>query len=430
MYTSHGSFRWIYAVAILSLVLSLAPVPVLSEGQVQTQAVPAQEIHNVFSDATGAPSVLPEKAPVAAHPPTPDVLPVQQTAAARENIAQSDATEVSFPVTQAEPTRPGSPLMFIENVGQFADGARFQVRGGEQTVWLAEDGLWVTVMEPVSPTLASFPLPPGGEREWEREDELCRGVNLKLSFPGANPHPRLEPFDRLSTHISYFIGSDPRQWRAGVPVWGGARYVELYPGVDLEVTGAGGGWTWRLVSRRSPSAIRRADVRLRVDGAGALALDDAGRLRVATTAGDLTLPLLQAVAADGKAIGPATTRPEVNGLEVASPFVPDFSVLGKSPSSPNDPSGLLYSTFLGGGDRDYGYGIAVDKEGNAYVTGETRSSDFPTTTLAFTTTKNYGADAFVVKVNTDGITLTYAAFLGGEDSDCGHGIAVDETGNA
>jgi len=40
-----------------------------------------------------------------------------------------------------------SPVMFIENVGQFADGARFQVRGADRIIWLAEDGLWVTVVE-------------------------------------------------------------------------------------------------------------------------------------------------------------------------------------------------------------------------------------------------------------------------------------------
>ena len=45
-----------------------------------------------------------------------------------------------------------SPGMFIQNVGQFADGARFQVRGGDKTIWLAEDGVWVTVVEGPHPT--------------------------------------------------------------------------------------------------------------------------------------------------------------------------------------------------------------------------------------------------------------------------------------
>ena len=72
-------------------------------------------------------------------------------------------------------------------------------------------------------------------------------VNLRLSFPGASPHPRLEPFDRLETHVSYFIGADPEKWRADVPVWGGVRYRNLYPGLDLEITGENGQWQWKLV---------------------------------------------------------------------------------------------------------------------------------------------------------------------------------------
>src|SRR5438309_5423356 len=65
-----------------------------------------------------------------------------------------------------------------------------------------------------------------------------------------------------------------------------------------------------------------------------------------------------------------------------------------------DPAGsmLLYSTYLGGSGDDEGFGIAVDAAGNAYVTGSTTSSDFPTTAGAVDTTFNGGGDAFVAKI--------------------------------
>ncbi len=72
---------------------------------------------------------------------------------------------------------------------------------------------------------------------------------IKLSFVGANPQPQIETINRLDTKVSYFIGNDPEQWRAEVPVWGGVRYVDLYPGVDLEVGTAdeqGSGGLWHL----------------------------------------------------------------------------------------------------------------------------------------------------------------------------------------
>jgi hypothetical protein len=93
-------------------------------------------------------------------------------------------------------------------------------------------------------------------------------------------------------------------------------------------------------------------------------------------------------------------------------------------------TGLAYSTFLGGGDRDSGGAIAVDGAGSAYVTGHTHSPDFPTTAGAFDTSYNGNSDPFVVKVNAAGTGLAYATFLGGSSGDIGHGIAVDGAGSA
>ena len=137
----------------------------------------------------------------------------------------------------------GAPLLFIQNAGQFAPQARFQVRGGlgGGSLWLADDALWITLVKPVSP---QPPAPTRGEGQPPAPSEGRgaggEGLHLRLRFLGANPHPRLEPFQRLETHVSYFIGNDPAKWRADVPVWGGVRYVGLYPGVDLEVSGEGG----------------------------------------------------------------------------------------------------------------------------------------------------------------------------------------------
>nr|MBI2905686.1 hypothetical protein [Chloroflexota bacterium] len=162
-----------------------------------------------------------------------------------------------------------APMMFIENAGQYAEGARFQVRGAAGgSLWLADDALWLTVLE--KPSSPQPPSPGGtvGDRVGG-EGEPRRGVNIKLSFVGANPHPRLEPFNRLDTHVSYFTGSDASQWRPDVPVWGGVRYADLYPGVDLELTGEAGQYRQRLVAR--PGADLSV-VRLRVEGAESLAL--------------------------------------------------------------------------------------------------------------------------------------------------------------
>jgi murein DD-endopeptidase MepM/ murein hydrolase activator NlpD len=93
-------------------------------------------------------------------------------------------------------------------------------------------------------------------------------------------------------------------------------------------------------------------------------------------------------------------------------------------------TGLFYATFLGGNAKDGGMSIAVDGLDNAYVTGWTQSSNFPTTVVAFDTSYNGGDDAFVAKLNPTGTGLAYATFLGGSSGDYGYAIAVDEISNA
>jgi hypothetical protein len=94
-----------------------------------------------------------------------------------------------------------------------------------------------------------------------------------------------------------------------------------------------------------------------------------------------------------------------------------------------DGSTLLYSTFVGGSINDWAASIAVDSSGNAYVTGDTVSPDFPTVN-AYNSTYGGGEDCFVFKLSADGSTLLYSIFVGGSDSDVGNSIAVDSYGNA
>jgi uncharacterized protein (TIGR03437 family) len=105
-----------------------------------------------------------------------------------------------------------------------------------------------------------------------------------------------------------------------------------------------------------------------------------------------------------------------------------------------NPSGtaVVYSTFFGGSKDDRGHGIAIDSSGNAYVTGETNSADFPFTPDAVQknficddrSDTNPCRDAFVVKLNAAGSALIYSTFLGDRELDTGNSIAVDSSGNA
>jgi hypothetical protein len=335
------------------------------------------------------------------------------------------------PEVSAAPSPSG--VLCIENVGQFAPGARFQVRGGPGTVWLADDAIWVTILEEK-------------DEVGRTKDELhpsslvlptsARGVNLKLSFVGANAQARLEPLDRLETKVSYFIGADAGQWHADVPVWGGVRYVDLYPGVDLVIGDVGAGFKpaptgWRLVVREGDQGKPApTGVRLRIEGAEGAAVEG-GALRLTTALGEVSLPLLGVEGAGQASTDPASClllRP--GAFEVAAPFAPadgEATMQGPAPQG-GDPN-LLYSGFLGGSAQDYVEDIAVDGAGCAYVTGFTYSSNFPTTLGAYDRTYNE-CDAFVAKINAAGTALVYATYIGGSDVEIARAIAVDGAGSA
>jgi len=100
---------------------------------------------------------------------------------------------------------------------------------------------------------------------------------------------------------------------------------------------------------------------------------------------------------------------------------------------------LVYSSFLGGGSDQNGNDIAVDSAGNAYVTGLTDSTDFPTTPGAFRTALAAGncgtasapnacPDVFVTKLNSAGTALVYSTYLGGGGEDAGFAITIDSSG--
>jgi hypothetical protein len=112
-----------------------------------------------------------------------------------------------------------------------------------------------------------------------------------------------------------------------------------------------------------------------------------------------------------------TTRSNSSG----NAFVAKFNATG---------SALIYSTYLGGSVDDVAHGIAVDASGNAYVTGNTTSPNFPMTPGAFRTISGGNNDTFVAKLNATGTALVYSTYLGGSGQDSGNGIAVDASGNA
>ena len=93
-------------------------------------------------------------------------------------------------------------------------------------------------------------------------------------------------------------------------------------------------------------------------------------------------------------------------------------------------SGIQYATYLGGDDEDRIYAVALDASGSTYVTGITRSTNFPATSGAFQVASQGSSDAFLTKFSPVATNLAYSSYLGGSGENTGTGVAVDEFGSA
>ncbi len=312
---------------------------------------------------------------------------------------------------------------------------------------------------------------------------------LRMKLVGAKSGTKVTGLKQLPGKSNYFIGNDPKKWHTQVPTYAQVRYQDAYPGIDLVYYGHQGQLEYHFVVApgASPKAITLAiagtghDAPLRIDGEGDLVatLDDgqvcfhkpvvyqpAGTERkyvdgryvlkgehevgFEIAASDPTKPLVidptlsystylggggddfgQVIAVDsaGNAYVIGYTRsgdfPTSNPLQPTNRGNFDAFVAALDPSGQT----LLYSTYLGGSNNDFGLGIAADSAGNAYVTGQTLSTDFPTSN-PLQPTNHGGADAFVAALDPTGATLLYSTYLGGSSEDAGDGIAVDSVGNA
>lgn len=109
----------------------------------------------------------------------------------------------------------------------------------------------------------------------------------------------------------------------------------------------------------------------------------------------------------------------------------DAFVAKVNPGNPAS-SQLQYLTYLGGADKDYAFGIAADGSGNAYVVGETMSTNFPVDTALqstwFGAGKQRWGDGFITKIDTAGYLLNWSTYLGGSDDDWANGVALEGNG--
>jgi hypothetical protein len=367
------------------------------------------------------------------------------------------------------------PLDFEANQGQADAHVKFLSRGSGYALFLTGDEAVLTLRKS---SIAGNRLPPlfsGGAPETPTPRQLAmdkgpRTTNaiLRMHLVGANPSAAVTGADELPGKSNYFKGSDPKKWRTNVPNYARVEYAGVYPGVDLVYYGNRSGeleYDFVVAPGANPSVIAldvTADLsrpKSSENGGAKLPLQIAadGDLVVKTDGGEVRFhkPAVYQPATNGGLRAAGKTTPLEGHYLLQADNRIRFQVSPYDHAIPLviDPV-LTYSTYLGGTQTnatscwppgggcsptpvtraDAGLGIAVDSLGNAYVTGYTDSTDFPTvkSLQAYNLGNDHddASDAFVTKFNAAGSALVYSTYLGGSSADYAQGIAVDSAGNA
>jgi hypothetical protein len=376
------------------------------------------------------------------------------------------------------------PLSFEANHGQTDDRVKFLARGGGYSLYLTGDEAVLSLRgdkktkETGAPAtsvlkmkmLGANPQPkasgmdqlPGKTNyfigndpaKWRRDLPTYARVKFDAVYPGVDVIYYGAQGRQLEYDFIVAPGADPKAIRLSFV---GAKKVELEKAGDLALHLKSGD-----VRMHKPVVYQEKDG-VRQDVSGHYTLRSEGEIGFELGAYDATRPLVIdpmmiystflggtgqdagleiAVNAHGNAfVTGYTTSVDFptakNSYQVQPPggidaFVTKFDIAGDS---------VVYSTFIGGkGNENFhdeltapgvSYsGIALGGTGDAYITGLTKSSDFPTTAGVFQPTLKGYSDAYVVRLNAAGNTLIYSTYLGGSGYDGGQGIAVDAWGQA
>ena len=250
---------------------------------------------------------------------------------------------------------------------------------------------------------------------------------VNFRFAGRNLRIKLVPERKLPGKANYLRGADKSRWITGVPMYSALRYRSLYQGIDVVFYGNGKNLEHDFVvnpgADTNQIAIEVSGADLRTTASGDLAVEaNGGSLLLKKPIAYQTGPRGRMPVKASYRLRESQIRLEVGAYDHARPLVIDPV--------------FVYSTFLAGSLHDRVTGVAVDSGGNAYITGITYSTDFPTASAYSTTcvscTDPYALspDLYVAKLDPTGSQLIYSTYIGGSRSETPWAIRVDGNGNA
>lgn len=339
------------------------------------------------------------------------------TKTGREKLAENQ----TFDISRLE-------LSFVRNKGQLPAPFEFSSRAAGQDLFFT-NGQVIFNLRSVAPKdrpEISAEKEPSEERqngksEIDLPDYVYQTVGLNII--NAKKDHRIVGEAEKTGKVNIFKGDDPSGWHTDLSTYGRIRYVEVYPGTDLIFYGNEGRLQYDFIVAPGADPGR---IGFSFTGVEDIKKDAAGNLVLAVGKEELSLsrPYIYQLGAKGK------QKLITGAFRINEDRSVGFEIgeYDRTKTLIIDPI-LSYSSFLGGTFDEIGNGIATDQQGNIYITGLTRSIDFPITAGGG---RNFSAsdDVFVTKLNPQGTDFIYSTVIGSSQDDVGNDIKVDSAGRA
>ena len=353
-------------------------------------------------------------------------LSISETATNNIPLPQTGSSVARYHRIQIAKTYGKLPLRFESNQGQTDSKARFLSRGSGYALYLTPTEA-VMVLNKARKTVVQgiHESPFSGEvntAPFLRKPPVAPPpVILRMQLLGSNANPQMVGLSKQPSKSNYFVGKKAL-WRSNVLNYKKVRLHAVYPGIDLVYYGKEGQLEYDFIVApgKDPDLIT-----LGFTGQDELKINPRGDLVVKIDGSEIVFSRPRAYQKINGRPKMVATYFKMKGNNQVGFKVEDYD---KSLSLVIDPV-LSYSTYLGGSGDDFGRGIAVDSEGNAYVVGYSMSMNFPTANPIQGHNPSNECDVFVAKLNSAGSAILYSTYLGGIGDDDGYGIAVDRSDN-
>ncbi len=333
-----------------------------------------------------------------------------------------------------------APMSFEANQEQTDKRVKFISRGPGYTLFLTAEGAVMKLLSPAQEPKAPASIAPEnrpsmpyiGNRDAHNSKTQASTQKvevLQLQIVGANPEAQINALDLQHNTSNYFIGNDHSKWRTNVPNYAKVRYTGIYPGVDLVYYGnqqqleydfvvAKGGDPNAIAVRFAGGAAADKKLPLTIDGGDVVVHLDAGDVR-------FHKPVIYQTEGEQRKLieGDYVLRADGQlGFHIGT--------YDRNKDLVIDPA-VSYSTYLGslgGTGATTGMGVTLDCCGDAFITGSTLSTDFPT--VSPVQGANAGEkDIFISKFDVAGTELDYSTYVGGSGDDVANDIMLDNLGD-